>query len=261
MVQVKYIAGTYVCHQWPFVDGLLVFRRPNDPSDGIDVAQQGESFAQIHSVDSRVHSGLRFEMPDRSHLGGNLNPTPMTTDPHFQLVERCKAGDPMAQFELHRKYRSAMLRVAWRFTHDDFEAEDIVQEAFLKAFRSLAHFKGDSTFGAWLKRITINTSINALKKKQLEMVPLEGAEIQDEVPDLVSMSESTISPTRIHQAIDRLPAGYRQVLTLYLLEGYDHQEISGILSISEATSKSQFCRARRKLQSILQRQPLQYEAA
>lgn len=180
-------------------------------------------------------------------------------DPHIQLVQRCKEGDIQAQFELHRKYKSAMLRVAWKITRNEFEAEDIVQEAFLKAFRSLANFKGDSTFGAWLKRITINTSINHVKKKQLEVVPFDGIEPAAEATP--ALQDTQISWSTIDNAINKLPSGYRQVLTLYLLEGFDHQEISNILAISEATSKSQFCRAKRKLRNILQHQIPRYEAA
>ena len=183
----------------------------------------------------------------------------MTHDPHIHLVERCKAGDRLAQSELHRRYRSAMLRVAWRITRDEAEAEDVVQEAFLKAFRGLAHFQGDSTFGAWLKRITVNTSINAIKKRRLELVPLEDQDPADEPP--LSASDQQIPWRSVSQAIDRLPNGYREVLTLYLLEGFDHQEISRILSISEATSKSQYCRARKKLRSLLTPSFSSYEAA
>lgn len=184
----------------------------------------------------------------------------MMIDPHIQLVQRCKEGDIQAQFELHRKYKSAMLRVAWKITRNECEAEDIVQEAFLKAFRSLAAFKGDSTFGAWLKRITINTSINHVKKKQLDVVPFDGTEPAAETA-APTIHDNPISRTMIDRAINALPSGYRQVLKLYLLEGFDHQEISNILSISEATSKSQFCRAKRKLRMILQHQIPRYEAA
>ncbi|MDP5168834.1 MAG: sigma-70 family RNA polymerase sigma factor [Bacteroidia bacterium] len=185
-------------------------------------------------------------------------------DPHLLLVERCKTGDSMAQFELHRKYRSAMLRVAWRFTKNQFEAEDIVQEAFLKAFRSLNLFEGESTFGAWLKRITINTSINHIKKRRLDLVPLdtsESLESDTATASVFSQTDESIPMPEISVAINQLPAGYRQVLKLYLFEGFDHQEIGDILSISEATSKSQYCRAKRKLRSILQHQFPHYEAA
>ena len=182
------------------------------------------------------------------------------TDPHTHLVQRCKAGDQKAQFELHRKYKSAMQRVAWKITRNESEAEDIVQEAFLKAFRNLPNFKGDSTFGAWLKRITINTSINHVKKRQIEVVPFDGTEPSQPAASS-SMTNTQISWKSIQHAINKLPSGYKQVLKLYLLEGFDHQEISDILSISEATSKSQFCRAKRKLRTILQHQFPHYEAA
>ncbi len=183
----------------------------------------------------------------------------MESAQHDHLVERCKTGDKRAQFELYKQYKSAMLRVAWRIARNDFEAEDIVQEAFLKAFGNLSSFKGDATFGAWLKRITINTSINHVKKKQLDLVPFDDVEPQAE--EQAAVQHVSVPWASIASAIRKLPPGYRKVLQLYLIEGFDHQEISDILSISEATSKSQFCRAKRKLRHILQHQAPHYEAA
>lgn len=156
----------------------------------------------------------------------------------------------MAQFELYRRYTKAMYNVAVRITRDTMEAEDVLQEAFVRAFRNLTSFKGDSTFGAWLKRIVINTSINHIKKRKGDFVPIE--EVRIEVKD----SEGDIFPARwsmkqIKAAIERLPEGYGLVFNLYLIEGYDHKEIGDILGISEATSKSQYSRAKKKLREML----------
>ncbi|MEL6651839.1 MAG: RNA polymerase sigma factor [Bacteroidota bacterium] len=166
------------------------------------------------------------------------------------LVERCKQGDRKAQYELYKRYSKAMLNVAMRITNNYMEAEDVLQEAFVRAFRNLTSFKGDATFGAWLKRIVINTAINHLKKKRAEFVPIDDERL--EVPE-----ETTEAPApawnieTVRKAITQLPEGYRVVLSLYLIDGYDHKEIGLILGISEATSKSQYSRAKRKLRQIL----------
>ena len=129
------------------------------------------------------------------------------------------------------------------------EAEDILQESFISAFKNISNYRGDSTFGSWLKRIVINNSINVLRKNKLEF-----AEEEEKLPDIVDDSDEQISDLTIDQirsAIEVLPDGFRAVLSLYLLEGYDHKEIGEILGISESTSKSQFNRSKRKLREIL----------
>ena len=146
-----------------------------------------------------------------------------------------------------------MFNVSVRITNNYVEAEDILQEAFVRAFKKLHTFKGDSTFGAWLKRIVVNTAINHLRKKRAELVPLD-----DQRHDIGEEEqrgyESKWDMQEIRQAISSLPEGYRVVFSLYLIEGYDHAEIGTILEISEATSKSQYSRAKKKLREILKRQ-------
>jgi len=172
------------------------------------------------------------------------------TERQRQLIERCKQGDPQAQATLYRNYLKAMQRIAYRITGDWMEAEDVIQEAFMRAFSHLHTFKAEATFGAWLKRIVINTAINHLKRRRSDWVPLD--------PDKLDLAEEEprpfVSPWNMDQiegAINRLPEGYQQVFRLYQMEGYDHKEIGRILNISEATSKSQFSRAKRKLREML----------
>ncbi|MEZ4828011.1 MAG: sigma-70 family RNA polymerase sigma factor [Bacteroidia bacterium] len=169
------------------------------------------------------------------------------------MVERCKRGDQMAQFELYKKYTKAMYNVAVRITRDAMEAEDVLQEAFVRAFRSLHSFKGDSTFGAWLKRIVINTSINHLKKRKGDFVDIDEVRIDvtEEKPERSEFAGQW-DMSQVREAIMNLPEGYRLVFSLYLIEGYDHKEIGDILGISEATSKSQFSRAKKKLREMLE---------
>jgi len=130
------------------------------------------------------------------------------------------------------------------------EAEDMLQESFAEAFHHLDDYRFESSFGAWLKRITINKCINSLKKRKAHLISVE------DVPDTpISEDDNTEVPgltvERIQKAMVLLPEGYRIVFSLYLLEGYDHAEISLILGISEATSKSQYCRAKQKIKEII----------
>ena len=134
--------------------------------------------------------------------------------------------------------------------HED-EAADVLQESFLDAFTRIADFRQETTFGLWLKHIVVNKSISRLRKKKLELISIEDA---GDVPDYDPASDEDdiqYQVQKIHRGIQMLPDGYRIVLSLYLLEGYDHEEISHILKISENTSRSQFMRAKRKLIDVL----------
>jgi RNA polymerase sigma-70 factor (ECF subfamily) len=144
-----------------------------------------------------------------------------------------------------------MYNVGYRIVNNTGDAEDVLQEAFVSAFRNLDHFRGDSSFGAWLKRIVINKAITLLKKRKWEHLPDDD---QWDVPETeVTQAEETFpfSVQHVRQAIERLPDGYRTVLSLYLLEGYDHGEIAQVMGITESTSKSQFNRSKKKLLEIL----------
>lgn len=171
-------------------------------------------------------------------------------DKHVDLVNECRTGNRKAQFELYKLYATAMYNVALRIVNDDAEAEDVLQEAFLDAFNRIADFRQETTFGLWLKQIIINRSINYLRKRKVELVSLDDVEIADE-PNY-DESETVLKVEAIKAAMNELPDGYRVVLTLHLFEGYDHEEISHILKISENTSRSQYLRAKRKLNSLLE---------
>lgn len=169
---------------------------------------------------------------------------------HDDLIARCRAGDRDAHFRIYKLYARAMYNVSYRITGREEDAEDALQEAFISAFNSLDHYRGDATFGAWFKRIVVNKSINVLKKRKHELLPEdEYWDVpEDETPQDYK-EELTID--RVKKAIGELPDGYRTVLSLYLLEGYDHQEIAEIVGISESTSKSQLNRAKGKLREKL----------
>lgn len=172
-------------------------------------------------------------------------------DPHQEVVEACKKGDRRAQHKLYKLYSKAMFNICLRITNDYAEAEDVLQEAFVDAFRKIHTFKGEATFGAWLKRIVVNKSINQIKKKKLDFISVEKMDFKEEKEETDEEGLS-LKMDQVHKAIQLLPNGFRVVLTLYLLEGYDHREIASILQVTESTSKSQYNRAKKKLVSILQ---------
>lgn len=171
-------------------------------------------------------------------------------DKHVELVNECRNGNRKAQFELYKLYANAMYNVALRIVNDDAEAEDVLQEAFLDAFSRIKDFRQETTFGLWLKQIVINRSINYLRKRKLELVSLDEVEVADEIE--TDFEETTLKVEAIKTAMNELPDGYRVVLTLYLFEGYDHEEIAHILKITENTSRSQYLRAKRKLNNLLE---------
>ena len=141
-----------------------------------------------------------------------------------------------------------------RFVKNPADAEDITQEAFIKAFQKIDQFEGSVTFGAWLKRIVINRSIDFLKARKQHFVELQEHRLSiAEAPEDWSV-EQEVAVETVKAAIEELPNKYRYVVQLYLVEGYDHQEIGDILGVTEATSKSQYCRARKRLKEILQSQ-------
>jgi RNA polymerase sigma factor (sigma-70 family) len=163
------------------------------------------------------------------------------------LLEECKKGNIDAQFRLYNQYSKAMFNLARRITNNREDAEDMLQETFVECFRKIGSFRGESTFGAWLKSILINRCINHLRKKRVDLVYLEN--LPETSGDTEPEPEYNIE--KIADGIEKLPDGYRVILTLYLLEGYDHSEIAQILGISESTSKSQYSRAKDKLRKLL----------
>ena len=173
-------------------------------------------------------------------------------DKHYDLVVECKQGSKKACFELYRLYSKAMLNVAFRIVGSIDEAEDVLQDAFLDAFNRVRDFRQETTFGLWLKQIVVHRAINLLRKRKLEMVELGEDQIEN-MPDEESADDEEIQykVAQVKEAMKVLPDGYRVVLSLYLLEGYDHEEIGQVLNISENTSRTQFLRAKRKLNEIL----------
>jgi RNA polymerase sigma-70 factor (ECF subfamily) len=169
------------------------------------------------------------------------------------IIEQCKQNNRKAQLQLYNQYCDGMYIVAKRFLKDTQDAEDVVQEAFINAFSKLDQFKAEVTFGAWLKRIVVNKSIDFLKLKKQRLVDLEEVHLKiiDAPNDDKWLVDDTITLDDVKNAIESLPDKYQYVLMLYLIEGYDHQEISEILNISEIASRTQLSRGKVKLQELL----------
>ncbi len=171
-------------------------------------------------------------------------------DIHKPIIKKAQKGNAKAQKQLYELYAKAMFNICYRMMNNIAEAEDVLQEAFCEAFRRLDSFRFESTFGAWLKRIVINRCINELKRRKVELEysdQIYQADIKEEIYE----DESSLQVEKIKRAMGLLPDGYRVVFSLYLLEGYDHQEIAEILGISESTSKSQLARAKKKIVEII----------
>ncbi len=175
---------------------------------------------------------------------------------HKNIIEACKKGNERSKYELYQLYSKAMFNVCYRMMNNREEAEDMLQEAFTQAFMKLDSFRYESNFGAWLKRIVINTCLNAINKKKLELTYCDTIYDRDLKEDEEEDTEEIqMTVAGISKAMEKLPEGSRMVFSLYLFEGYDHGEISQIMNITESTSKSQFMRAKRRVIELLKEQP------
>lgn len=144
-----------------------------------------------------------------------------------------------------------MYNICLRMTRHEADAEDLLQNAFVDVFMKMDSFRYESTIGAWIKRIVINTCINFLKKRKLDTTNWD-ERIPEPVTEESEQLTDQYSVVKVQRAIQALPDGYRTVFSLYLMEGYDHKEIGEILDISEATSKSQYSRAKSRIRQLMQ---------
>lgn len=166
------------------------------------------------------------------------------------LIKGCLNSDATAQRELYNKYSSKMLAVCYRFSQSREDAEDMLQEGFIKVFLQIHTFENRGSFEGWIRRIVVHTCINILKKNKkfnesVDIIHATGAQIREEsVPAIIQAKQ-------VVECIRMLPIGYRTVLNLYAIEGYNHREIANILGIEESTSRSQYTRAKAMLENIL----------
>jgi len=168
-----------------------------------------------------------------------------------QLLERCKKGDNSAQMQIYKDYYRAMYNTSLRILKDEFEAEDIMQEAFLTAFTKLDTFIGEVTFGAWLKRIVINKSLTQLKKnnkyQDVKMEVLSETTVETEE----AINYSDLQTDKVLERLNSLKDNYRIVLSLHLIEGYDYEEITEILGYTNENVRATISRAKKKLKQLL----------
>ncbi len=177
----------------------------------------------------------------------------MYPEKNRKIIEQSCRGSLKAQYSLYNQYAKAMLNVSYRIMGTVEEAEDILQDSFTEAFSKLHTYRYDSAFGAWLKRIVVNKCINEVKRKKTDLSYYDeltqfNNHIEYEEQELPKYNIESIK-----KAMEQLPKGNKIIFSLYLLEGYDHREISQILNTSESNSKSQYMRAKRKIKEILER--------
>lgn len=173
-----------------------------------------------------------------------------TINLNTKIVENCKLNNAKAQMQLYDNYCDAMFSIAKRYMKDSFIAEDVMQDAFIKVFKNINSFKGEVTIGAWIKKIVINQCLDYLKKKKIELISIEQKELQ--LADANDWTvDNKVDVTTITKTINNLPEKYKVILNLYLVEGYDHQEIAQVLNITEVNSRSQLMRGKNKLRSEL----------
>ncbi|MEL4308889.1 RNA polymerase sigma factor [Joostella sp. CR20] len=180
-----------------------------------------------------------------------------------QLLALCSQGDQNAQLTLYNRYFKAMYNTAFRIVKDSYEAEDIMQESFLNAFTKLHTFKGEVSFGAWLKRIVINNSIHHYRKQQkTNNVALDDVlyrvEDNNENDTEANCEWTNMKAQKVLQTMNTLKDNYRIALTLHLIEGYDYEEVGSIMQLSYANCRTTISRAKESLRKKLQAE--MYEA-
>ncbi len=165
-----------------------------------------------------------------------------------KLIKDCIDGKRDAQSRLYGQYSKAMYNVCLRMMGDRDAAEDVMQISFIEVFTKMHTYTFESTIGAWIKRVVVNKCIDTLRKRRIRFEEV-GSAVED-IPDIDS-EDHELDVSEIKRVINLLPEGYKVIFNLYCVEGYDHQEISEILSISVSTSKSQYHRAKNKIYEML----------
>lgn len=177
------------------------------------------------------------------------------------LVKRCKENDRKSQELLYKQFASKMLGVCLRYANDRMEAEDMLQNGFIRVFQKIADYRGDGSFEGWVRRIMVHSSIEYYRKhhKMLSVADLEGI---GKEPSVDAVAAARLDAKDLMALIQQLSPGYRMVFNLYAIEGYSHKEIGEIMGISEGASKSQLSRARAILkEQIIQSDGKRYEYA
>lgn len=167
-------------------------------------------------------------------------------DPWHDIVEKCRKNDQVAQHQLYKMLAPKLLGLSVRYTRSRFEAEDYVQEAFIKIFTHLDAYKGEGSFEGWARRITVNVILKDMQKKNVLKHSMDIEEHWDAGSHSYEIS-SSIGHQELLAIINKLPEGQKLVFNLFVIEGYEHKEIAEMLGISEGTSKSQLAKAKQKI--------------
>ncbi len=181
-----------------------------------------------------------------------------------QIVEKCKAGDKKAFALLYKMHAPKMLGVCIRYAKTREEAEDMLQEGFVKLFQKINTFNGSGSFEGWLRRVIVNTAINYYKSqiKHNQTINVDNNDLSFVKNEPDNEIDSTEIPQgKLLEMIQQLPQGYKMVFNLYVMDGYQHQEIASILNISVNTSKSQLSKARKMLRRKVEKYRIQYSYA
>lgn len=177
------------------------------------------------------------------------------------LVKRCKANERKAQELLYKQFASKMLGVCLRYANDRMEAEDMLQNGFIRVFQKIADYRGDGSFEGWVRRIMVHSSIEYYRKHH-KMLSVTNLEDKGKEPSVDAAAAARLDANDLMTLIQQLSPGYRMVFNLYAIEGYSHKEIGKIMGISEGASKSQLSRARAILkEQIVQSDGKRYEYA
>ncbi len=171
---------------------------------------------------------------------------------HFKLVKDCLKGKRDAQKQLYEHYAAEMLAVCYRYTKSTSDAEDVLQDGFVKVFTHLHQFKADGEIGAWIRRIMVNTAINYLKKSSRYQSDLAFSELSMH-PVYFDNPEVHMQAKELADLIRQLPPGFQTIFNLHAVEGFTHVEIGQMLGINEGTSRSQYSRARALLISWIKK--------
>jgi RNA polymerase sigma factor (sigma-70 family) len=166
------------------------------------------------------------------------------------LINRCKKKEQVAMAELFRILAPKIKGICYRYSGNKADAEDLLQESFILIFTKISSFKSEGSFEGWARRITVNRNLNWLKKNKLHHTSADFISNEDQEEEF-DEEKPGISPDELMMNIAKLPDGYRTILNLYAIEEFSHKEIGEKLGISESTSRSQYARAKKKLQQLL----------
>lgn len=165
----------------------------------------------------------------------------------YELIKGCIKQEPSCQRALFEQYAGKMMTVCLRYAHDQMEAEDMLQEGFIRVFSYIDQFKFEGSFEGWIRRVVVNTALKQLQKKRLSFTEIN--DNSQQAPRLESYAYSNLGEEELMKLIGQLPDGYRTIFNLNVIEGYSHEEIAKMLDIQPSTSRSQLVKARKMLQT------------